>query len=348
METMRCFLVLALVLFAGAGPLLTAEVAAPVIVSLSLPYPKLGTVERLDPALDEVLSPEATMEKVAEGFAWAEGPVWLPRKGMVVFSDIPRNTAYQWRESVGAKVFLHPSGNTGLMPSELGEGSNGLALDRQGRLLLCQHSDRRIALLNEDGHSFSTVVDRFEGRRFNSPNDLCVDRHGNLYFTDPPYGLGKNTKPELEFNGVFRRATDGTLTLISREQERPNGLALSPDEKILYVANSHMPRLVIMAYDLSPDGTAGPGRVFFNATALRAQGRTGGLDGMKVDVRGNLWATGPGGVLIISPAGKHLGTLLTGRAAANCCFGGPSGSTLYITAKDTLCRIETKTTGAGL
>jgi len=343
---MKRFLAFAFILFAGAGRLFTAEVAASVIVSLSPPYPQIGTVERLDPALDEVLAPGATMGKVAEGFGWAEGPVWLPGRSMVVFSDIPQNTAYQWKEGVGAKVFLHPSGNTGVVPSELGEGSNGLALDRQGHLLLCQHSDRRIARLNEDGKTFSTVVERFEGRRFNSPNDLCVDRHGNIYFTDPPYGLGKNIKPELDFNGVFRLARDGTLSVLSREQERPNGLALSPDEKTLYVANSTAAKPFILAYDLRPDGTAGPARVFFDATALRARGRTGGMDGMKVDARGNLWATGPGGLLIISPAGKHLGTLMTGRPTANCCFGGPTGSTLYITAKDTLCRIETKTTGA--
>lgn len=345
---MKCPLALVFAFAGVAVRLLAAGENTPTITSIAPPYPEIGTIERLDPALDEILAPGARMEKLSEGFSWAEGPVWIASKRLLVFSDVPKNIAYQWREGDGTRVYLQPSGSTGLVPSELGEGSNGLTLDKRNRLLLCQHSDRRIARLNEDGRTFATVVDRFEGKRFNSPNDLCMDRNGNVYFTDPPYGLGKNTSSELDFNGVFRLSTEGKLTLLSREQERPNGIALSPDEKILYVANSYADRPVIMAYDLHVDGTAGVARVFFDATGLRAQGRRGGLDGMKVDARGNLWATGPGGVLILSPGGKHLGTLRPGRAVANCCFGGATGNTLYITAQDTLCRIETTTTGAGL
>lgn len=325
-----------------------AETAAPLISSSPAPYPAFGTIERLDPALDELLAPGARMEKLAEGFTWSEGPVWMPREHRLVFSDVPKNTAYQWQEGAGAAVFLQPSGFTGLVPGpNLGEGSNGLTLDPAGRLLLCQHGDRRISRLNADGKSFTTLTDRFEGKRFNSPNDLCADRRGNIYFTDPPYGLGKVGVREIEFNGVYRLAVDGTLALISRELERPNGLALSPDEQTLYVASSDSARPVILAIPLRPDGTAGPGRVFFDITPLRVPGRPGSLDGLKVDVHGNVWTCGPGGILILSPAGKHLGSLLTGRATANCCFGGPDGRTFYITAKDTLCRIETLTKGNG-
>jgi gluconolactonase len=330
-------------------PSFAAEAATPAIVSATAPYPAIGSVERLDSALDALLAPGVNMEKLAEGFSWSEGPVWLPREQRLFFSDVPRNTAYQWKEGAGATVFLQPSGYTGLVPGpNAGEGSNGLTLDRDGRLLLCQHGDRRISRLNDDGKTFTTLVDRFEGKRFSSPNDLCVDRHGNIYFTDPPYGLGKVGVQEIEFSGIYRRAPDGTVTLLNRELERPNGIALSPDEKTLYVDNTDEKRPVILAIPLQADGTAGASRVFFDTTALRVPGRPGSLDGMKVDVHGNVWATGPGGILIISAGGRHLGTLLTGRSTANCCFGGPDGSTFYITAQNTLCRIQTKTKGNGL
>ncbi len=340
---------LGLACFAAPVPSLAAGTAAPVIVSAPAPYPATGSVERLDPALDALLSRSVNMEKLAEGFSWSEGPVWQPREHRLIFSDVPRNTAYQWNEGAGVTVFLQPSGYTGLVPGQnLGEGSNGLTLDRDGRLLLCQHGDRRISHLNDDGKTFTTVVDRFEGKRFSSPNDLCVDRHGNIYFTDPPYGLGQVGVREIDFSGVYRRATDGTISLLNRELERPNGIALSPDEKTLYVSNTDEKRPVILAIPLQADGAAGTSRVFFDTTPLWVPGRPGPLDGMKVDVHGNVWATGPGGILIISPAGKHLGSLLTGRATANCCFGGPDGSVLYITSGNTLCRIQTKTKGNGL
>ena len=330
-------------------PSFAAEAAASVIISAPAPYPAFGAVERLDPALDALLAPGVNMEKLAEGFSWSEGPVWQPREQRLIFSDVPRNTAYQWQDGAGATVFLQPSGYTGLVPgANLREGSNGLALDAGSRLLLCQHGDRRISRLNDDGRTFTTIADRFEGKRFSSPNDLCVDRHGNIYFTDPPYGLGQVGVREIAFSGVYRRAVDGTITLLNRELERPNGLALSPDGKTLYVGNTDEHRPVILALPLSADGTAGASRVFFDSTALRGPGRPGSLDGMKVDARGDIWTSGPGGILIISPAGRLLGTLLTGCSTANCCFGGPDGSTFYITAQNTLCRIQTRVKGNGL
>ena len=340
---------LGLACVAGSFPSYAADAAAPVILSTPAPHPSFGTVERLDPALDALLAPGANMEKLAEGFTWSEGPVWQPREQRLVFSDVPRNTAYQWKEGAGATVFLSPSGYTGLVPGpNAGEGSNGLTLDREGRLLLCQHGDRRISRLDDDGKSFTTLVDRFEGKRFSSPNDLCVDRHGNIYFTDPPYGLGNVGVREIDYSGIYRRAPDGTVTLLNRELDRPNGIALSPDEKTLYVGNTDEKRPVILAIPLQADGTVGASRVLFDSTALRVPDRPGSLDGLRVDGQGSIWTSGPGGILIISASGRHLGTLLTGRSTANCCFGGPDGSTLYITSQNILCRIQTKTKGSGL
>ncbi len=328
---------------------LAARAAAPTpIVSAAAPYPTVGAIERLDPALDAVLAADARIEKLAEGFRWAEGPVWRPREGDLVFTDVPANTAYRWREGDGATVFLQPSGDTGATERSSGEGANGLALDAQGRLVLCQHGDRRVARLAADGRGFEVLAERWDGKRFNSPNDLCFDRAGALFFTDPPYGRGREATDELGFHGVFRRAPDGSITLLHSELDRPNGIALSPDQKTLYVANSgDRPgqRTFIVAFSLSVDGTVGLARVLFDATALLAAGRPGLMDGLKVDERGNLWATGPGGVLILSAAGKHLGTVLTGTATANCAFGGPDGGTLYITANNMLLRVATRTKG---
>ena len=317
------------------------------ITSSSAPYPTLGSVERLDPALDALLAPDAKIEKLAEGFTWAEGPIWVAAKGSLLFSDVPENRVYRWKEGEGISVFLEPSGFTGTAYNGRERGSNGLTLDRQDRLVLCQHGDRRVARLAADGKSFETLVDRTEGKRFSSPNDLCFDRAGNLFFTDPPYGLPSDKKQETEFNGVYRLGTDGKLTVITRDMERPNGVALSPDEHTLYVGNTHDPKPVIMAYSLNKDGSVASSRVFFDGTELIAKtGRHGGFDGLKVDTHGNLWTSGPGGVLIISPEGKHLGTILTERPTANCTFGDSDGHTLYITANHTLLRIKTKTTGA--
>ena len=322
--------------------------AEPKIQSLSAPYPTIGSIERLDPALDALLAPDAVLEKLAEGFSWSEGPVWVPDKNALLFSDVPMNRVYQWKEGDGITVFLEPSGFTGATRANREEGSNGLTLDRQGRLTLCQHGDRRIARLNADGKSFTTVVDKWEGKRFNSPNDLCFDRAGNVFFTDPPYGLPKNATAEIPFHGVYRLGTDGKVTLISKELDRPNGIALSADGHTLYVANSHAPRPIIMAFALEADGTAGPGRVFFDSTALvQKTKRAGAFDGLRVDNHGNVWATGPGGVLVFGSDGKHLGTILTGDLTGNCTFGGTDGQTLYLTVNHRLARIKTKVTDGG-
>jgi gluconolactonase len=342
----------------GAGPApslsslaLILAIGSPCVASEPGPgqgSPTIGTIERHDGRLDRIVPPDARIERLADGFDWSEGPVWVRDGAYLLFSDVPQNTIYRWKDGAGAgaRVFLKPSGDTGPAARAGGQGSNGLVLDPQGRLVLCQHGDRRVA--RRDGETFVTLADRYQGKRFNSPNDAVYAANGELYFTDPPYGLrGLNQSPdkELDFNGVYRLAKDGTLTLLTREMTFPNGIALSPDQKTLYVANSDPKKALWMAFPLRDDGTLGPGRVFAEVT--RWVGSKKGLpDGMKVDASGNLDATGPGGVYVFDPDGTHLGTLATGEATANCAFGD-DGSTLYMTADMYLCRVRTKTRGQG-
>lgn len=304
-------------------------------------------IERLDPAFDQLVPKDAVIERLAEGFNWSEGPVW--KAGAVLFSDVPENTIFRWAEGDKvASVFRKPSGGMESTPDFREPGSNGLAVDAEGRLLICQHGMRRIARLEADG-SETPLAERYEGKRFNSPNDLAVRRNGDIYFTDPPYGLaGLNQSPlkELPFSGVYRVAKDGNVRLLTAELNFPNGIAFSADETILYVAVSDGAQPRIMAYDVLADGTIGKGRIFFDATTVRAPDRKGSCDGLKIDKAGNLFATGPGGVLVISPGGKHLGSILTGQATANCGWGD-DGSTLYITADMFLCRVKTATKGSG-
>ena len=343
-------MLLAIATIAMVGPAVAhAQPSAPVALDPPL---KIGHVERLDPLLDRLIAPSAEIEAMADGFDWSEGPVWLPGQKAVVFSDVPLNTVYQWKEGEGLSTYLKPSGYTqaGTRPGEL--GSNGLALDRQGRLLLCQHGDRRVARmdspLSEPKSAFTTVTDHFMGKRYNSPNDLTVHSSGVVFFTDPPYGLAKKQDDptrELDFQGVYRVDSDGHVTLLTKDLPRPNGIALSPDEKTLYVAQSHRPAKVIMAYKLDDDLNIDGGRVLFDANSL-GQNRVGNPDGLKVDQRGNLFATGPGGVLVLSPDGKHLGTIMTGERISNCAFGD-DGRTLYMTSDRYLCRIRLTTTGLG-
>ncbi len=306
----------------------------------------LGSVERMDPSLDALLAPGVTIEVLANGFQWSEGPTWLWREQAVVFSDVPRNTAYKWSATKGIQVFLKPSGYTGSVLTFGEPGSNGLTVGPDGSLVLCQHGDRRISRLTP--HGFQPLARYYQHRKFNSPNDLVFDRLGNLYFTDPPYGLpGLNDSPlkEIPWNGVYCRRTNGQIDLLTKDMTFPNGIALSPDQKTLYVGQSDESRPVIMAFPILADGKLGDGRVFYDATPTRT-GRHGVPDGMKVDVHGNLFATGPGGVHVINPEGKLLGIINTGGPTGNCCWGD-DGSTLYITADKNLVRIKTRTKGTG-
>jgi gluconolactonase len=307
----------------------------------------LGSIERFDPRIDKIIPPGTKIEILANGFDWSEGPVWDKKGKFLLFSDVPTNTVYLWKDGLTKpEVYLKPSGYTGTTPRGGEPGSNGLTRDAEGRLILCQHGDRRISRLEPDG-KFKPLVEGYQGKKFNSPNDAVYASDGSLYFTDPPYGLlGQNNDPtkEIPFNGVYRLSPKGELTLLTKEMTYPNGIALSPDEKTLYVANSDPAKAIWMAFPLQSDGTIGAGKVFFDAT--RGVKTLKGLpDGMKVDKDGNLFATGPGGVLIFAPDGTHLGTLNTGEATANVGWGD-DGSTLYITADMYLARVKTTTKGS--
>ena len=313
----------------------------------------IGGVERLDPAIDALVPRDAKIEVLADGFDWAEGPVWLPKEKCIVFSDVPTNHVWKWKEGEGLSVYLKPSGFTTAEWRAGEQGSNGLALDYAGRLLLCQHGDRRLGRMNaplsDPKPKYVTIVKNYEGKKFNSPNDLVVHSSGSIFFTDPPYGLVKNMDDpakELDFQGVYRVDSEGQVTLLIRDLPRPNGIALSPDEKTLYVAQSHTPAKIYMAYDVDDQLNVSNGRVLFDANALGNQ-RAGNPDGLKVDKHGNLFATGPGGVLVLTPEGKHLGTIMVGEKIANCGFGGDDGKTLYMTCDRYLCRVRLSTTGLG-
>jgi gluconolactonase len=303
-------------------------------------------VERMDPSFDQLVAADATIEKLAEGFTWSEGPLWF--NGALLFSDVPKNTVYRWKPGADkAEVFLKPSGLLTPVAGFREPGSNGLAKDRQGRLLLCQHGERRIARY-EDG-KFTAVADHYDGKRLNTPNDLAVKKSGEIYFTDPPYGFDKvddSPMKELGWHGVYRVDGDGKVTLLAKTIKYPNGVAFSPDEKTLYIGSTENGNAHIQAFDVKADGTLANERLFFDARPISKPDAPGSCDGMKVDAAGNVWSSGPGGILVINPAGKLIGRVNTGVSTSNCAWGD-DGSTLYITANHEILRIKTKTKGAG-
>lgn len=306
-----------------------------------------AVLEAADPQFHELIPPDAKVEVLADGFEWSEGPVWWRPGNCLLFSDVPRNTVFLWREGSGIDVFLKPSGYTGAKMRGGESGSNGLAVDAQGRLVLCQHGDRRVAVWSEG--CFRTLADRYQGKPLNSPNDLVIRSNGDIYFTDPPYGMtpeAAQAEDALGFCGVYRISKDGRLTLLTDRMTRPNGIGFSPDEKTLYVAQSDPANPIWMTFPVLDDGTLGEGNIFFDA-AVWKDGKLPGLpDGLKVDAMGNLFATGPGGVNVFRSDGRFLGRIRVSVPTANCAFGD-DGSVLYITADMYLLRVRTKTKGLG-
>ncbi len=312
----------------------------------AIPSTPVPAIIRIDSRLDQIVPPDAVLEKIADGFAWAEGPVWNQQEKFLLFSDVPNNRIIKWKAGEVTSVFLQPSGYSGAKPFTGREpGSNGLTFDEEGRLVFCQHGDRRISRLEHDG-SRTTLVDNYEGKRLNSPNDLIFKSNGDLYFTDPPFGLPKafdDPKKELSFQGVYRLSSKGKLTLLTTEVKAPNGIAFSPDEKKLYVADSA--RSLWFVFDVKKDGTLSAGKVLFDGAEL-SKGRPGVADSLKVDIQGNIFAAAPGGLYILSPDGTLLGRFDLGTATGNCAWG-EDGSTLFITSNHILYRIRLNTKGAG-
>lgn len=300
-----------------------------------------------DPLIHQVIPKDAEVEILAEGFEWSEGPLWLATENKLVFSDIPNNTIFEWTEKGGKKLYLKPAGYTGKVKRGGETGSNGLLLNPEGELILCQHGDRRVAKMNGSikipKAEFTSLTDNYNGKKLNSPNDAVFYKNGDLYFTDPPYGLEFNMNDpakELDFQGVYKVDKKGKTVLLTKEISRPNGIAFSPDWKKLYVASSDPQKAIWMVYEISEGGLLTNGKVFFNATSLTKDFK-GLPDGMKVHRNGWIFATGPGGVLIFTPEGKHLGTIFTGEATSNCAFNDDF-SVLYITADNYLLRVKLK------
>lgn len=304
------------------------------------------SIEQLDDSLADLIDVNSPIEVISAGHQWSEGPVWIKDGNFLLFSDVPRNKIHKWDPATDAtSIFMAPSGHEG-PPSEWREpGSNGLNVDAAGRLVVCDHGNRRVYRVEKDGTK-TTICDRFEGKRFNSPNDSTIHSNGDIYFTDPPYGLKNEAAREIDFQGVYRVKPDGSVTLLTKELDRPNGIGLSPDEKTLYVAQSFSGAAIFKSWPVKDDGTLGQGKILFDATPWEKKGDLGMPDGMAIDQQGNIWGTGPGGVLIITPQGKLLGRILMGKPTANCAFGD-DGSTLYITSSGFICKVKTKAKGLG-
>jgi gluconolactonase len=305
-----------------------------------------GSIEKNDPALDAIVSGDPKIEILAEGYKWSEGPVWIESEKMLLFSDVPNNTIFKWTEKGGAEVFLTPSGYTGEGPSASREpGSNGLTLDTSGKLILCQHGDRRIARyegsFKDPKPVYVTVADRFEGKRFSSPNDAAVRNNGDIFFTDPPYGLPKqqdDSTKEIAFNGVYKVSAAGAVSMLVDSLTRPNGIAFTPDQKTFIVANSDPDKARWYAYDLTENDSVVNARIFYDATAF-TKIEKGLPDGLRIDKNGNIFATGPGGIWIFNKDGKLLGKIKLPEPTANCALADDE-KTLYMTSNMYLLRVR--------
>jgi gluconolactonase len=307
-------------------------------------------IHRDDPALDALIAPDAAAEILCDGFIWTEGPVWIAEGGYLLFSDVVGNKMYRWSDERGVSVFLDPSGTEDPDPALFSEpGSNGLIRGPAGTILLCDHGNRAVAGLDLRTRERTFLAAHFEGKRFNSPNDLALHSSGAIYFTDPPYGLtGLNSSPikELDHNGVYRLDSGGTVTLLDDSLTFPNGLVFSPDERILYVAISDPDLPIWVSYDVDAHGLLANKRIFADASADAAAGLPGLPDGMTIDRQGNIFATGPGGVHVFTPGGERLGRIDLGQKIANCTFG-EDGSTLFLASTNLVARMRTLTAGLG-
>ncbi len=296
-------------------------------------------IDRKDPALDAIVAPAAKIEKLAGGFLFTEGPVWVRDGGYLLFSDPNNNLIYRWSPDDGVSVYRTHSGYTGMDIGEFGQpGSNGLTLDKQGRLTINEHGNHRVTRLEKNGQ-ITILADQYQGKRLNSPNDLVYRSDGALYFTDPPFGLPNffdDKRKELPFSGVFC-LINGELKLVTTDLSGPNGLAFSPDEKYLYVDDWDAKRKVVMRYEVRPDGTLSGGKVFLDATSEPGEDA---WDGMKLDQQGNIYLSGPGGLWIVSPEGKQLGLITGPEYPHNIAWGDDDGKTLYLCAKSGLYRIR--------
>ncbi len=326
---------------------LAAAAALPAAASARAATETVGAIKRLDPGLDALIDVAWPIEVLSRGHQWSEGPVWVPDGDYLLFSDVPGNVMWRWCEKYGPVEFMRPSGLAGPIPAEIREaGSNGLAIEPSGTLLSADTGNRAIMRIDLKTKARTVVVDRYQGKRFNGCNDVIRARDGTLYFTDPPYGFAefdKSPLKELDFNGVFRLGGGGKLAVVDKVT-RPNGVALSPDEKTLYVGVSDDKAPQIIAYALGADGLPTGKRVLRDFTEEMKAGAPGLADGLKVDRGGNLFATGPGGVHVLAADGKALGLIATGKPIANCGFGADGW--LYLTSADIVCRVKTRTRGA--
>ena len=306
-----------------------------------------GKIVVNDPKLNDLIDVSSGIEILAEGFEWSEGPLWLVSENKLIFSDVFKNLILEWSELKGIQRYLNPSGYTGEQTRGGELGSNGLLLAPDGKLVICQHGDRRMAKmlapLSDPEPKFETLADNYQSKKLNSPNDATFSKTGELYFTDPPYGLEKNMDDpakELDFQGVYKVSRSGKIQLLTKALTRPNGIAFSPDGSKLYVANSDPKRAIWMVYDVEKDGCFENGKVFYDATSL-VDKEKGLPDGMKVHRNGTIFATGPGGIFVFSPEGEVLGKIATGEATSNCAFN-EDDSALYITADNYLMRVHLK------
>ncbi|RPF72159.1 SMP-30/gluconolactonase/LRE family protein [Aurantiacibacter spongiae] len=331
------------------GSLALAPLAGCVHPGSAPRYPRVGGIERLDARLDAIVDADAPVEQLATGYTWAEGPVWVSDGGFLLFTDPGNNVIHRWTPGIGAAPFLTPSGLAGPIPAGVREaGANGLRIDDRGRLVMADSGTRTIARMDLATREKVVLAATYEGQRFNSPNDLTLSRSGAIYFTDPPYGFSQADESplrEVPFNGLYRIAPGGDVALLDGSHRRPNGVALSPDERTLYLALSDEERPQVLAYDLDANGMPTGSRLFLDMQSGLAAGLPGLPDGVKVDRTGNVFATGPGGVHVTTPRGEVLGIIATGKAVANCAFGGSDGRTLFLTSHDMLARVRLKARG---